>query len=148
MVCTASCWLGWTWRRAKLAGFFWTAWAAATERPGSSATYTNNWPHEPMIDNRPTAENLVWSVASVVLMMAGVGFLVWAWSFLRRQDEAEPASPAQDPLSRVPLTPSQRALGKYLLLVVALFGFQVLLGGFTAHYTVEGQTFYGVDVSQ
>src|SRR5690606_23943053 len=26
--------------------FFWTAWAAATERPDSVATYTNNWPHE------------------------------------------------------------------------------------------------------
>ena len=46
------------------------------------------------------------------------------------------------------LTPSQRALGKYLFLVMALFIFQVLLGGFTAHYTVEGQTFYGIDVSQ
>ena len=33
------------------------------------------------------------------------------------------------------LTPSQRALGKYLFLVVALFVFQVFLGGFTAHYT-------------
>src|SRR5690625_7981602 len=31
---------------------------------------------------------------------------------------------------------------------MALFIFQVLLGGFTAHYTVEGQTFYGIDVSQ
>ncbi|MCB2029252.1 MAG: cbb3-type cytochrome c oxidase subunit I, partial [Rhodoferax sp.] len=44
--------------------------------------------------------------------------------------------------------PSQRGLGKYLFLVVALFVFQVFLGGFTAHYTVEGQQFYGIDVSQ
>ncbi|OYW18921.1 MAG: nitric oxide reductase large subunit, partial [Burkholderiales bacterium 12-64-5] len=44
-------------RRAELAGFFfWTAWVAATERPGTSATYTNNWPHEPLIGNAPTAE--------------------------------------------------------------------------------------------
>src|SRR3546814_15186266 len=46
------------------------------------------------------------------------------------------------------LTPSQRALGKYLFVVVALFVFQVFIGGFTAHYTIEGQSFYGVDVSQ
>ena len=46
------------------------------------------------------------------------------------------------------LTPSQRALGKYLFLVVALFTTQVFLGGFTAHYTVEGQQFYGIDLSQ
>ncbi len=136
-------------RRAQMTGFFfWTAWAAATERPGSVATYTNNWPHEPLIGNQPTAENMVWSVMSVVVMMAGVGFLVWGWAFLRKHDEADPEPPKHDPLSRVPLTPSQRALGKYLFLIVALFSFQVLLGGFTAHYTVEGQQFYGIDVSQ
>ena len=136
-------------RRAQMTGFFfWTAWAAATERPGTTATYTNNWPHEPLIGNKPTAENMVWSVMSVVVMMAGVGFLVWGWSFLRKHDEVEPTPPQHDPLSRVPLTPSQRALGKYLFLIVALFSFQVLLGGFTAHYTVEGQQFYGINVSQ
>jgi nitric oxide reductase subunit B len=46
------------------------------------------------------------------------------------------------------LTPSQLALGKYLFIVVALFGAQILLGGLTAHYTVEGQGFYGLDISQ
>ncbi|SFR56118.1 nitric oxide reductase, NorZ apoprotein [Marinobacter daqiaonensis] len=128
--------------------FFWTAWAAATERPGSDATYTNNWPHEPLIDNKPTAENVVWSVISVILLIAGVGGLIWAWAFLRRHDEEEPAAPMKDPLTSFALTPSQRALGKYLLLVVGLFTFQVMLGGFTAHYTVEGQSFYGINVSE
>jgi nitric oxide reductase subunit B len=136
-------------RRADLAGFFfWTAWAAATERPGSGATYTNNWPHEPLIDNHPTGENIVWSIASVALMMAGVGFLIWGWSFLRKHDESDPKAPADDPLSVIALTPSQRALRKYLFLVVALLSFQVLLGGLTAHYTVEGQEFYGIDISK
>ena len=136
-------------RRTQMTGFFfWTAWAAATERPGTTATYTNNWPHEPLIGNKPTGENMVWSVMSVVVMMAGVGFLVWGWAFLRKHDETDPEPPKHDPLSRVPLTPSQRALGKYLFLIVALFSFQVMLGGFTAHYTVEGQQFYGINVSQ
>ena len=128
--------------------FFWTSWVAATERPGHDATYTNNWPHEPLIGNEPTGENLMWSVISVVLLVAGIGFLVWAWAFLRKQDEEEPQAPARDPLTTIPLTPSQRALGKYLFLVVALFGFQVFLGGATAHYTVEGQDFYGFPLSR
>ncbi|SFM68782.1 nitric-oxide reductase large subunit [Marinobacter zhejiangensis] len=128
--------------------FFWTAWAASTERPGSDATYTNNWPHEPLIDNEPTAENVVWSVVSVILLIAGVGGLVWAWAFLRRHDEQDPDAPPADPLTSFALTASQKALGKYLLLVVALFTFQVMLGGFTAHYTVEGQSFYGINVSE
>lgn len=135
-------------RRARLSEFFfWTAWAAATERTEGAATYTNNWPHEPLIGNQPTAENIVWSVVSVVLLIAGVGGLIWAWAFLRKQDE-EPVPAAKDPLTLVALTPSQRALGKYLFLVVALFVFQVLVGGLTAHYTVEGQSFYGINLSQ
>jgi nitric oxide reductase subunit B len=135
-------------RRERLTEFFfWTAWAAATERPDSKATYTNNWPHEPLIGNHPTAENIVWSVISIVLLIAGVGGLIWAWAFLRKEESVPPA-PAADPITSFALTPSQRALGKYLFLVVALFTFQIFLGGFTAHYTVEGQTFYGMDVSQ
>lgn len=135
-------------RRADLAKFyFWTAWAAATERPDSEVTYTNNWPHEPLIDNGPSTNNVIWSVVSVVLLLAGIAFLVWGWAFMHRE-EPEPAAPKQDPLTLVALTPSQRALGKYLLMVVGLFIFQILLGGFTAHYTVEGQTFYGINVSE
>ena len=136
-------------RRARLTEFFfWTAWAAATERPGSDATYTNNWPHEPLIDNEPTAENVVWSVISIILLIAGVGGLVWAWAFLSKHDEHTPTAPPKDPLTSFALTASQKALGKYLFLVVALFTFQVMLGGFTAHYTVEGQSFYGINVSE
>ncbi|MEC5398970.1 nitric-oxide reductase large subunit [Uliginosibacterium sp. H1] len=127
--------------------FFWTSWAAATQRPGHDVTYTNNWPHEPLIDNVPSAENIIWSIASVVLLLAGVGFLVWAWAFLRDEEEEAPHPGAVDPLTTFALTPSQHALGKYLFLVVALFGFQVLVGGFTAHYTVE-RSFYGLDLSQ
>lgn len=136
-------------RRERMAEFFfWTAWAASTERTPGEATYTNNWPHEPLIDNKPTAENIVWSIASVVLLVFGVGALVWAWAFLRKENEEETVAPDVDPITTFAVTPSQRALGKYLFVVVALFTFQVFLGGFTAHYTVEGQTFYGINVSE
>lgn len=128
--------------------FFWTAWSAATERPDSDVTYTNNWPHEPLIDNKPSAENLIWSLVSIILLIAGVGGLIWAWAFLRDHDEEETEAPKKDPISLVNLTPSQKALGKYLFLVMALFIVQIFLGGFTAHYTVEGQEFYGINVSQ
>jgi len=128
--------------------FFWTAWAAATERPDSDVTYTNNWPHEPLIDNKPSTENIIWSLVSIILLIAGVGGLIWAWAFLRDHDEEEPEAPKKDPISLVNLTPSQKALGKYLFLVMALFIVQIFLGGFTAHYTVEGQEFYGINVSQ
>ena len=135
-------------RRERLTEFFfWTAWSASTERPNSVATYTNNWPHEPLIDNKPTAENIVWSVVSLVVLIAGVGGLIWAWAFLRKEEEDIPA-PTHDPISQLTLTPSQHALGKYIFLVVALLMFQVLMGGVTAHYTVEGQDFYGINLSK
>ncbi len=136
-------------RRIKMTNFFfWTSWAASTERLDGTATYTNNWPHEPLIDNKPTSENLVWSIISIVLLLAGVGGLIWAWAFLHRHDEQAALIPTQDPLTLFKLTPSQLSLSKYLFLVIALFGCQVFLGGLTAHYTVEGQSFYGINLSQ
>lgn len=135
-------------RHALAAFFFWSSWAASTNRPDLDITYTNNWPHEPIIDNVPSIENIMWSIASVILLVFGIGMVIWIWSFYGDHDEHHVAAPAKDPLSLVSLTPSQRALWKYLLVVVLLFAVQVLLGGFTAHYTVEGQQFYGLDVSQ
>src|SRR3546814_6813729 len=75
-------------KRAALTDFFfWTAWAASTERPGTVATYTNNWPPEPLIGNQPTPENILWSLACVVILIAGVGALIWGWAFLRQHDD-------------------------------------------------------------
>ena len=112
--------------------FFWTAWTASTNRPDSVATYTNNWPHEPLIDNVPTTENYMWSFASIVFLLMGVGFLVWGYHFLRSHEEA-PKAPLADPLAKIVLTPSQKALWKYAALTVILFIVQILLGGLVAH---------------
>ncbi len=57
--------------------FWWTAWAASTNRPGQDVTYTQNWPHEELIGNRPTGGTVVWSVVSFVLLLAAVGGMVW-----------------------------------------------------------------------
>jgi nitric oxide reductase subunit B len=127
--------------------FFWTAWAAATNRPNSIVTYTNNWPHEPLIDNRPTPANVLWSMASVILLLAGVGALVW-WQAFRREEEPHVEPPAADPLGGIQLTPSMRAVGKYIAVIVLLFVVQVALGALTAHYTVEGQHFFGIPIAE
>jgi nitric oxide reductase subunit B len=41
-----------------------------------------------------------------------------------------------------------RAAGKYGLTVIALFLAQTLLGGLLAHYTVEGNSFYGLPLAK
>ncbi len=57
--------------------FFWTAWAASTNRPNDVITYTSNWPHEPLIDNKPTSSMFLWSIFSVAFLLIGVGLIVW-----------------------------------------------------------------------
>jgi nitric oxide reductase subunit B len=65
-------------KRRQLSAFvFWTAWAAITERPGSKASYTSNWPYEPALGNTPTSSTFIWSVFSIVFMLAGIGLLAW-----------------------------------------------------------------------
>ena len=41
--------------------FFWTSWSAVTKRPDDSVSYTNNWPHEPLVGNLPSGDNIVWT---------------------------------------------------------------------------------------
>ncbi|MCK6546677.1 nitric-oxide reductase large subunit [Myxococcota bacterium] len=135
-------------RREKLVSFFfWSAWATTAERPGTNASYTNNWPHEPLVGNVPTTANIVWSILSVILLLTGVGALVWYSAFKKKEEEL-PAPPARDPFDGLTLTPSMRALWKYCLVVVALVLLQVVMGGLTAHYTVEGQAFYGIPLAK
>jgi nitric oxide reductase subunit B len=135
-------------RRAVLTDFFfWTAWACTTERPESAVTYTNNWPHEELVGNAPTGANVIWSIVSVVLLLAGIGALVW-WYAFRGGHEPHQAPPDTDPMGQLTLTPSMKAVGKFLAVVMGLFGVQVLLGAVTAHYTVEGQSFFGFPLAE
>ena len=130
-------------KQKQLAAFFWwTSWAASTERPGSNVTYTNNWPHEPLVANEPTSGALLWSILSFVGLLAGIGGLVW-WYASQEKVVAQGPYPEQDPFLAFEPTPSQRATMKYFLVVVILWGVQIFMGVLTAHYGVEGHGFYG-----
>ncbi|WP_374247468.1 nitric-oxide reductase large subunit [Thermomonas sp.] len=135
-------------RRAMTAFFFWTAWAAGTDRPGASnRTYTNNWPYEPLIGNQPTSDTFIWSMFSLLFMIGGIGLLAWHYAGWHGKEEL-PTPPTQDPLQGLVITPSMKATAKYFWVVVALFLFQILMGATTAHFQVEGQEAYGVKVSE
>ena len=133
--------------RQMSAFFWWTAWAASTDRPGTDVTYTQNWPHEPLIGNQPTGGAIVWSVVSFVLLLAGVGGMVWYFASQPRT-VAEELLPETDPLLGLRPTPSQRATVKYFFVVAALWVVQVALGAITAHYGVEGSGFYGIPLDR
>jgi nitric oxide reductase subunit B len=134
-------------RREKLSAFFfWTAWAAVTERPGGDTSYTGNWPADELVGNQPTAPTFLWTFVSIILLIAAVGALVWYHASLRQQESS--SAPEIDPLHSATPTPSMRATLKYFWVVTALFAVQVLLGAVTAHYAVEGQAFYGFQLSE
>jgi nitric oxide reductase subunit B len=136
-------------RLRKFSSFvFWTSWAASTTRPGDIASYTNNWPHEPLVGNRPTGDNIVWTGVSVIMLLAGISGMAW-WYASRREDEEKPDSiGTSDPLARWKATPSQKATIKYFWVVAALIFAQMSLGIITAHYGVEGEGFYGFPLAE
>ena len=127
--------------------FWWTAWAASTDRPGTDVTYTQNWPHEPLVGNQPTGGAIVWSVVSFILLLAGVGGMVWYFASQPRT-VARGTAPGERPAARPRPTPSQRATIKYFFVVAALWVVQVGLGAITAHYGVEGSGFYGIPLDR
>src|SRR6187455_3457273 len=132
--------------------FFWTAWAAGTQRPGDSITYTSNWPHEPLIGNTPTGAVFMWTFISIFVLLAGIGALVWYYAkefdIWRRDGEPETGFAREDFMTTVAMTPSMRVTQWYFMIVTVLFAAQVLLGIVTAHYAVEGQGLYGLPMAE
>ncbi len=128
--------------------FFWASWSCVTNRPGKDITYTNNWPADDLIGNRPNGEIIVWSVISFVLLLAGIGALAWYYAVLRKKEDHSYEVPGWDPLLAISPTPSMKATLKYFWVVAALIVVQVLLGAVTAHYGVEGSGFYGIPLDE
>ena len=122
--------------------FFWASWACVTERPGQDITYTHNWPPDTQIGNKPTGSLVVWTGFSIIMLLLGIGILIFYNVSQRREEEI--AIPHEDPLMQQNITPSMRAVKKYFIVVNLLILVQILMGVITAHYGVEGQGFYGI----
>ena len=132
--------------RDMTAFFFWATWACVTERPGSELSYTHNWPPEQLVGNTPSGELVVVSVASMVLLLGGIGAVSWFFAARRREEDPEPL--AEDPLAKLTVTPSMRATLKYFWVVGALIVAQMATGIIAAHYGVEGGGFYGIPLDR
>ena len=124
--------------------FFWASWACVTERPGSDVTYTHNWPPDEQIGNVPTSDLVLWTGFSIIMLLLGIGIMIFLQA---RTREEEPLKPVSDPLMNQTITPSMWAVKKYFWVVNLLILAQVLLGVITAHYGVEGDGFYGIDIA-
>jgi nitric oxide reductase subunit B len=136
--------------RQLTAFFSWSAWTASTLRPNLNYSYTNNWPPEPIVDNRATADALVWSVLSLIALLGGIGILFAAfgrWNFLGWHGR-EGQRVSFRPPDEVALTPAQRSCAWFFFVMALLFLLQSLLGGATQHYRAEIANFFGFDLAR
>ena len=117
--------------RQLTAFFSWSAWASAALRPGLQYSYTNNWPPEPLVENRATADAIVWSVLSLIALLGGIGLLFAAfgrWNFLGWHGREQQTVSFRPP-NQVLLTPAQRACAWFFLVMGLLFLLQTLVRG-------------------
>ena len=134
--------------RQLTAFFAWTAWASVANRPDKSYSYTNNFPYDPMVGNRLTADAVLWSGLSVAMLLAGLAFVLFIFGrfdYLGWKGDPREIHPHMLPGG---VTAGQMATIKYFLIVALLFLAQVTIGGALAHYRAEPGDFYGVDLAQ
>jgi nitric oxide reductase subunit B len=137
--------------RQLTAFFAWTAWAASTNRPGHDYSYTNNWPPEPRVDNRATADVVVWSVLSLIALLGGIGLLFGAFGRWGRRlgwHGREQAALSFRAPGDVALTPGQRATAWFFFVMAALFVIQTFVGAASQHYRADIADFFGFDLAQ
>jgi nitric oxide reductase subunit B len=137
--------------RQLTAFFAWTAWAAAANRPGHEYSYTNNWPPEPRVDNKPTANVIVWSVLSLIALLGGIGLLFGAFGRWGRNlgwHGREQATLSFRSPGDVALTPAQRATAWFFFVMAALFVLQTFFGAASQHYRADIASFFGIDLAQ
>ncbi len=116
-------------------------------RPGKDYSWTSNWPAEPLVGNVPTASTFQWTWASLTLVFFGIGAVLVVFRlFIEPKAPNETYAPTLQGFAA--LTPSQKALWKYFLVVAAVLLVQIGAGGILAHYYAERSGFYGVDVNR
>lgn len=132
--------------------FFWSAWVCVTPRPGTQASYTHNWPYDPLAGNTLTPSAILWSVVGAMVLMLALGWVLYLHG---RQSRAESGS--TDDMDAVTTsatagafvpTPTQRTSFLFLAIAVTLFLVQVLAGVLTVHDFVGLTSFFGLDIQR
>ncbi|QMT59463.1 nitric-oxide reductase large subunit [Legionella sp. PC997] len=114
-------------------------------RPGQNSSYTNNWPYEPTMGNTPTPNTFFWTWVSFCFVFLGFGAVLYIYHrFLSGPDDA-----FKTPIfwGFEPLTPSQRKVGQYFVIVALVLLIQIAVGVIMAHYYAERTGFYGININ-
>jgi nitric oxide reductase subunit B len=122
----------------KIAAFVdWSQMVASSLRPGTEGkvgeerTWSNNWPHEPLVDQDLSYNNHIVSLWEfLVLWTLTIVVVFLSYEYLFKKDKAEDLAPA---LKVTKLFKSQKKLLKYIPIVALLFVVQMFLGAYIAH---------------
>jgi nitric oxide reductase subunit B len=115
-------------------------------RPGTDASWTQNWPFEPLVGNTPTTSTFRWTWISFCFTFFAFGAVLFIYQRYLNDPDVAPMDPV---LSRfLPLTASQRRIGKYFLVVAGVLLLQILVGSIMAHYYSDRTSFYGIEVDR
>ena len=139
--------------RELTAFFAWTAWASTSARPGTSHSYTNNFPYDPLAGNVLTGGPVIYSVLSLIFLLGGTAIVLLAFGKFAHLGWHSPqwrpahAATPPTPAAVYETTPTQRASLKFMAVAALLFLVQALIGGGVAHYRAEPGDFFGLDLS-
>ncbi|MDR3528397.1 MAG: hypothetical protein P4L57_14080, partial [Rhizomicrobium sp.] len=122
-----------------------SALTTVARRPGSTASWTQNWPFEPLVGNGPTTSTFMWTWVSFCFTFFMFGAVIYIYQRYLSGHDNGPMDPVLATFRK--LTPSQRKTGKYFLVVAAVFLLQILVGSLMAHYYTERTAFYGLPIN-
>ena len=114
-------------------------------RPGTTGSWTENWPYEPLVGNTPTTNTFHWTWISFTFTFFAIGAVLFLYrAYLDHPDDA----PMERGLAHFnPLTDSQKRVGKYFLVVAAVFLASQGAGAVMAHAYYDRETFYGIQLN-
>lgn len=132
--------------------FYWGAWVCVTERPGTSFSYTHNWPYDPSAGNTPTSPVILWSVFGMMAFVLVCGIVLY---YIGQYNQVpnkffKPATRDLYTSKRVrnfKPTASQRATFKFFFVAILLFFVQVCSGLVTINDFINWLGYLGVDAS-
>jgi len=122
----------------KIAAFVdWSQMVASSLRPGTvgkvgeERTWSNNWPHEPLVDQDTSYNNHIVSLWEfLILWTLTIVVIFLSYEYLFKKEQNEQLSPA---IKVTSLFKSQKKLLKYIPIVSLLFVVQLFLGAYIAH---------------
>lgn len=123
-----------------------SALTTVARRPNATWSWTENWPFEPLVGNTPTTNTFRWTWISFCFTFLMFGVVLFIYEFWLNDPDNAPMDPVLAKFR--PLTPSQRRIGKYFLVVAAVLLLQILVGSIMAHSYYDRASFYGIDINR